>query len=319
MNSNIIYKSVFINPNIWLRRFIKYLVRIIPARYLYSYAIKEKYDTEVAFLENISTKVIAGSTSKAKKIAWIHADIKNYPSTRKLFVTRKNLIKSYENMDKIICVSEHAKEVFTEYTSIKDKVVTIYNPINQEEIMDKATANVDNIFSDPCFTICSVGRLSIEKGYDRLLKVTKKLNEENNVNLFVIGEGEEREKLQDYIKENRLEEKVKLLGFKKNPYSYMKQCDLFISTSLSEGFSLVLAEAIVLEIPIISTNTAGASELLQEGRYGLLVENTEEAIYDGIKKVIENVKEYKTLKEKVKERKKFFKLEEVISKIEEIL
>lgn len=319
LSHNIKYKSIFNKSNIWFRRFIKYIVRIIPARYLYSYTIKEEYDTEIAFLENIATKVISGSTSKARKIAWIHADIENYPSTRRLFITKKRLTQAYKKMDRIVCISEHVKKIFMEYTKICKSVVTIYNPINQEEIIQQSKENVKKVFSNSNFTICSVGRLNIEKGYDRLLRVVNKLNRNISINLFIIGEGGEKQKLQEYIMQNQLEKNIKLLGFKKNPYCYMKQANLFVSSSLSEGFSLAVAEAMILNIPIMSTNTAGPTEILQNGKYGLLVDNTEDEIYKGLKRIIEDKKTYKMLKQMVKERTDFLELKVIIEQIESIL
>ena len=300
---------------------MKYLVRVVPAKLLYKCVIKEKYDTEVAFLENISTKIISGSKSESKKIAWVHVDIQKHYSTRKLFLTKRRLVKAYSKMNQIVCVSQEVKNKFKEYTKLEKNVITIYNPINQEEIIKKSKEKVEKIFHNSNFTIGTIGRLTWQKGYKRLVKVVKEIIKENKIkiNLMIVGEGEEHEKLQKYIDNNKLGEYIKLIGFVENPYAYIKQSNLFISSSIVEGFSLALAEAITLDIPVISTSTAGPNEILEKGHYRLIVENTTKSKKKGILELVKNHNKYLDLKEKVKKRKNFFQLEKTIQEIQKIL
>src|SRR5690606_16581840 len=106
--------------------------------------------------------------------------------------------------------------------------------------------------------IVSVGKLNKVKGYDRLIAVAAKLKKDAiNFNLVIVGEGDERKNLEKLISENQLENQVKLIGFHQNPYKYISKSDLFVSSSRSEGFSSVVVESVILEIPVLTTETAG--------------------------------------------------------------
>ena len=111
---------------------------------------------------------------------------------------------------------------------------------------------------------------------------------------------------------------IKLLGFKENPYKYINQDDLFVCSSKNEGFSLVIAEVMILGLPVISTNCSGPNELLNFGEYGFMVENTEDALYEGLKEILNDEEKLKYFIEKSKERINFFNYKERISNIEEL-
>lgn len=102
--------------------------------------------------------------------------------------------------------------------------------------------------------------------------------------LWILGDGIKRESYEEFIRLNNIKEYTKLLGFKKNPYKYIKQCDSYICSSRMEGYSLVVAESIILEKPIVSTMCSGPIELIENGEYGILVENSIDGIYSGMKK-----------------------------------
>ena len=137
--------------------------------------------------------------------------------------------------------------------------------------------------------------------------------------LWIIGVGAEEESLREYILKNNLSN-VKLLGYKSNPYKYIKASDLFVCSSRAEGFSTVVSEAIVLEKPIIATKCSGMKELLGENEeYGIVCENSTNALYASIKKILEEKNEYDLLKEKIKERKEIFDIDKSIKRIEQLL
>ena len=157
------------------------------------------------------------------------------------------------------------------------------------------------------------------KGYLRLCEVINQLkNKYKNIEVIILGEGAERDKIETYIKENNLQENIKLFGFKENPYSYLKQADLFISCSYVEGFSLALAEAITIGFPVISTDTAGPIDILENGEYGLLVENSNEGIYNGLDDILSGRCPIEKLKEKAESRKFFFDISKTIIDIEKV-
>ncbi len=162
------------------------------------------------------------------------------------------------------------------------------------------------------------GRLVGQKGYDRLLNVCHRLNQDQlKYDLWILGEGWSRPELEGQIQRYQLKN-VKLLGFKENPYQYIKQGDLFVCSSVNEGFSLVIAEAMMLGLPIISTDCAGPNELLDFGKYGLLVDNSEEGLYEGLKKLLNNPSLLQEYKQKSKERVPFFDAQHCIDEIEKL-
>lgn len=288
---------------------------------IYKKYIADSYDVEIAFLEGISAKIIANSTNKkSKKIAWIHVDLINEKKTEKFFKDREEEKFTYKKFDNIVAVSEHVKEqVINKFNISEEKLIVKYNPIDKEYIEKLSNEKVDDITKKK-FTICTIGRLSVQKGYDRLLKVVKKLNEDKlDFDLWIIGVGAEESKLKQYIVENNLAN-VKLLGYKKNPYKYIRESDLFVCSSRAEGFSTVVSEAIILEKPIVTTECSGMKEMLgKNNEYGIVTQNDEESLYLGIKEIILNKDKYNYYKNKVKERKEIFNLQKSIESIEKLI
>ncbi len=303
-----------------LANLYKFMWRHINCKRLYSKFIKEDYDVEIAFLEGISAKIIANSTnSKSKKICWIHVDLINERKTERFF--KRNEEKMiYEKFEKIVAVSKHVKEQFIKkYNYDANKVIVKYNPIDEKYIELQSNEELLDIKKNK-FTLCTIGRLSIQKGYDRLLRVVNRLNKSKlKFDLWIIGVGDEEDKLKQYIKENDLKN-VNLLGYKKNPYKYIKNSDLFVCSSRAEGFSTVVSEAIILEKPIVTTECSGMRELLGEKEeYGIICKNEEEDLFNSLFDILSNKERYKYYKEKIVERKQMFNINNAVRSIEELL
>ena len=299
---------------------IKYkLVYKLPPKIVYKLLIKKKYDIEVAFVEGYVTKIIGSSKlNSINKIAWIHVDPiqRDYADLYYRNLEQQKLY--YNNFNKIICVSNSVKESFEQKFGNNNKVLVQYNPIDKEDILSKQNENVSSINNDKVLKLITVGRLVEQKGYDRLLKVCNRLIKEDNIDfkLYILGEGPLKDNLQTYILENNLSENIYLCGFKKNPYKYINRCDLFVCSSRAEGFSLVIAESICIGTPVITTNCSGPNELLENGKYGMLVENNDESLYLGIKEILKNPKVldvYRKSMDKIKDR---FDINTIIKEIE---
>ena len=195
-----------------------------------------------------------------------------------------------------------------------------YNPIIAPDVIRKSKEEISDIVkpTDKKLLVTS-GRLVSQKGFDNLLEACNKLNKDGlKYELWILGEGWGRASLEELIEKYKLYN-VKLLGFKKNPYKYIKQGDLFVCSSKNEGFSLVIAEAMILGLPVISTNCSGPNELLNFGEYGFMVENTEEGLYKGLKDILNDKDKLRYYIEKSKERINFFNYKYRISDIERIL
>ena len=227
--------------------------------------------------------------------------------------------KAYSKFDEVLCVSQTVKEGVEKKYNIKNARV-LYNPINREKILKLSNEKIEDIEILNKFKLISVGRLSEEKGYDRLLRVFKKLKSDGlDIELILVGNGDKYNELNEYIVENKLEKDVTLLGFKENPYKYVRASDLFVCSSISEGFSLVIGEAMAIGIPVVSVDCPGPNEVLDFGKYGELVNNNEGDLYNGIKEMINNKVLYEKYKNKANERGKMFSINKFINEVENIL
>ena len=143
--------------------------------------------------------------------------------------------------------------------------------------------------SDKALNLCAVNRLFAVKGFDRLIKAFKRLEDTgliDDVRLYILGNGPERENLEQMVVENGLSDHIKLLGFDPNPYKYVSKMDLFVCTSYREGYSTATTEAIALGIPVFTTDCSGMDEILEDGKFGMIVPNDDESIYQGLKDLL---------------------------------
>lgn len=297
-----------------------FLIKYFP-KYLYKKNIKEVYDIEIAFMEGKVAKIIANSNNKnSKKVAWIHTDIENI-SRKNMFVSLDEEIDCYKKFNKIVCVSTDVKFHFCHKTGITENVVVQLNPINIKEILEKSKEPIKEKMIHNGIIICAVGRLAFEKGYDRLLKVHRKLLREHiNNTIWIVGEGLERARLEEYIKDNKLEESVQLVGYTQNPYKYLKEADIFVCSSRIEGLSSTVIEAAVLDEPIITTLCSGMRDILgDDNTNALIVPNHTYNLYKGLKKLILDENLRKVFQENIKNTTQKFDINTVISSIDKLL
>lgn len=283
------------------------------------YIMREKYDVEIAFFRGTPIKIISGSTNtKSKKLAWVHSDSQICGGMASSFGNLKNAIKAYKKFDKVICVSKQAQESFEEKMGIRGNVTCIYNILPIDKILEKANEEIE-LKGHNQYRIVTVGRLlNSVKGFDRLLEVCKRLNENNfNYSLIIVGDGPDRDMLQCYIDENKLGNVI-LVGMQENPYKFMRHSDLLVCSSYFEGYNLTVAESLIVGTPVLSTKCAGPCEILKNGEYGMIVNNSSEGLYQGIKKMIVDKDLYNYYKAKAKERLQFFDEERIIKEVESL-
>ena len=303
----------------WLRLWnkIKYklIYHYLPCRLVNRWIIPRKgIDLYVAFAEGLSTKLL--SSTPKRKIAWVHADLKTDPWTQHKHIYRslEEEKAAYQSYDQVVCVSKAVEQVMKDLYSLH-QTTTIYNPIDTDVILHGAKQPF-NITPSSSFKIVTVGRLVQQKGFDRLIRIVGKLwRNGKNVELFIIGGGFERKKLERIIQEEKLENQVHLMGFLKNPYALMAKMDLFVCSSRAEGYSLAIAEAMTLGLPVVSTNCAGPKELLGNGEYGMLVDNNPEALYKGLLQLIVSPALLEELKQKSLEKGKVLGVERTMVQI----
>jgi glycosyltransferase involved in cell wall biosynthesis len=238
------------------------------------------------------------------KIAWIHNDFK----TTGFKV--KNYRDSFKNYDRIYGVSQQIIDEFIDIIpECKDKTKLFLNIIPKNKIIEKALEYYPDEFVE-CKRLnlpilLSVGNLTSQKGYDVAVDVAKILKERNvKFKWFVIGDGEDREKIQGDIEAGKIQNEMILLGLRLNPYPYMKGCDLFILTSKHEGFGLVLAEAKALCRPVITTDVAGAREQFVNGQNGIICSHVSTDIADAIENLINSNNKRKLMTNVLREENK---------------
>lgn len=267
--------------------FFRRLFRLEAALNLtYPLHLKGDYDLECAYLECGATKVIAGSTNrKAKKIAWVHCDLEQGFGTDGSFAAKCALW--YAKYDRVACVSQRVKESFVSMFGDSPKAEVVYNTVDSDEILRQARKPLPDGLNKRKKTVLYVGRLSAPKNPIRMLKAHKILLDAGiDHDLWILGEGEEREKVECYISEHGLTDSVKLFGFRDNPYSFMAAADILACASNYEGFSTFATEAMILGKPFVTTDVAGMRELLGDSEFGLVTENQDNAFCAGLQHML---------------------------------
>ncbi len=207
----------------------------------------------------------------------------------------KQMIFSYyfKKADKIIVNSFDFKKEMDKRYKIKTKC--ILNPFEFKKIKKNSNIKIGKIYSNNVLKLISVGRLTFQKDFTTLIKAIKLVK--TRVELLIIGKGKEKENITKIINDNNLNDRIKLLGYQKNPFKFIKQSDIFILSSVFEGSPNVLVEAQFLKKFIISTDCpTGPREILKNGELGSLVKIGD---YKEIARIIENFKFNKSIKKKI--------------------
>ena len=170
------------------------------------------------------------------------------------------------------------------------------------------------------FTMITVARIDeLSKRFSRMLNVVKRLNADGfNFDYWIVGDGIDYQTVVQQAKNDGLDN-VTFFGQQENPYKYMQQADLYVAASAYEAFSMVMMEAIILAKPMLSTEVSGAAEMLGGGEYGMIVENSEEGLYQGLKKILEDRALFEHYVQKAEERKNYLSEDEIMERLETIL
>ena len=284
LSKNVHYKS-------WCQKMIpgnSHLMKLLSPEQLHKLIIKERYDIEIAYLEGPCARVVSGcSDPTKKKLAWIHIEQYTAEQAAASFRNVAEAKACYRRFDRIVCVSQTVKQDFVQALQVPVPHEVLYNTNESDKIICLSQEAIEpGIMNSDEIKLVGVGKLLKSKGFDRVVRIVKRLKEQGHpVHLYVLGEGPERNRLQEYIQQNELERNITLLGYQLNPYKYVAKCDLFVCASLAEGFSTAATEALILGIPVCTVEVSGMKEMLGENNeYGLVVDNNEEALYQGIKR-----------------------------------
>ena len=259
------------------------------------------YDVEIAFKEGFCT-IFVGNGNSQKKVNWVHLDYKKQNCSSNHMPLMK---KTLELIDVNVAVSKVAANSYQEVFNLKEDVKVIHNIIQSDLIKEKAAQSVNlddlKLFKNKDLTFISVGRLVEQKGYDRLIKIHRRLIDEGfKHNIMIIGNGEDEQNLKNEIEKNNCQETFKLIGYRENPFPYFKLADCFLLPSRYEGLPTVVFESLICKTPVIATKVAGIEEQLSDNSYGLVVENDESHFYEAMKMIIMNPEKLEMMKNEIK-------------------
>lgn len=272
--------------------YIKHVIKKIRKKYDIN-----DYDVEMAFKDGFCHLFTACGNSK-KKIAWLHNDYLVNNFIKKYEKTFKSV---YEKIDHIVAISSEIKEHFCKLYNNDEKTIVINNYIDEDKIKEMAKKECDLKIDNNKINLLCIGRLSYEKGYDRALYALKELKKvyddlDKKLCINVIGDGEERSLLEKMKNEYDLDGIINFIGRDNNPYRYIKKHDFVFLPSRYEAYCLVMIEALINNVPLLTTSVASVNEITDNGKYGIILDNSEEGIYEGLKKLLENrelIDEYK--------------------------
>jgi glycosyltransferase involved in cell wall biosynthesis len=244
--------------------------------------LNKEYDAAIGYLEKTPIYYIIDKVKAHTKIGYIHTDYD------KLGMDSKIDNVYFKQLDFIVTVSEECVRLLKErFPDLEQKIELMHNIVSPATIVDMSLEELKLHKTE--FTIVSVGRLSYQKGFDMAAEACERLVRDGyDIKWYIVGEGPEREKLEQLVKTKKLENRFILTGMQENPYPYIKQCDLYVQTSVYEGHCLTVTEAKILKKPIVSTNFTVIYDQLKHEENGLIVNQDGISIYEGIKRLIDN-------------------------------
>lgn len=300
-----------------------HLMKLLTPRQLHNWLIKERYDIEVSYLEGSSARIVSGCPhSSTKLVSWIHVEQHTKQLAAQSFRSYGESRRCYQKFHQTVCVSEYVKQDFLSLYPGLAPVDVLYNTNETTQIIEKAAEPMEEgIFRDGEIRLVGVGKLMPIKGFDRIARIHKRLRDEGYpVHTYVLGEGAERPKIEAYLKENGLCDSYTLLGYHTNPYKYVANCDLFVCASTAEGFSTAATEALIVGTPVCTVEVSGMKEMLGENNeYGIVTENSEDDLYQGIKKLLDDPALLTHYKEQAAVRGKTFSTGNTVHAVEKML
>lgn len=320
----------FLKPHIryvplskWMIRGHSHMMALLTPKQLHKLFIKDTYDIEVSYLEGPTARIISGCPNpNTKLVSWIHIEQHTHRRAQIGFRSYKEMVRCQKKFQSIVCVSEYVKRDFSTLYPQLDQLQVLYNTNETAMILQKAKEPIGNEMPEhKVLRLCGVGKLIKNKGFDRVLRIQKRLRDEGyGLHTYLLGVGSDQANLETYVQQNNMTENVTFLGYQTNPYKYVANCDLFVCASLAEGFSTAATEALIVGTPVCTVEVSGMKEMLGENNeYGIVTENNEEALYQGIKRLLDDPALLAHYKKQAALRGKDFSTENTVKAVEEML
>lgn len=297
-----------------------HVMKLFTPQMLHKWFIKEEYDIEVAYLEGPTARIVSGChNANTKCVSWIHCNMQTVEDVALGFRNPEESQDCYNKMDLMVFVSRQVQDAFHKVCPYTGQSVVLYNTNESDKILKLAVEETK--LSDESICWCGVGKLADVKGFDRMIRIQKRLIDDGHkVHLYILGEGQQRTELERLVAEYGISQSVTFLGYQTNPYKYVAKCDFFVCASHSEGFSTATTEALIVGTPVCTVDVSGMREMLGENNeYGIVVENNEDTLYLGIKRLIDNPEVLKHYKKMSIQRGKDFNTEETVNAVQNML
>ena len=299
------------------------LMKLLTPKQLHKLCVKGHYDIEVSYLEGPSARVISGCQDpETKLVCWIHSRVANIQEASGSFRGIQEARNCYSRFHQIVCVSKWTKQAFLQAFLEQSNVIVLYNTIESQKILEQAKLPIpDGLFHTNEIKLIAVGSMKPVKAFDRLIRIHDRLRKSGYpVHTYFLGIGPDFEKLQNQAAELNQSDTITFLGYETNPYNYVAKADLFVCCSLSEGFSTAATEALIVGTPVCTVEVSGMKEMLGENNeWGVVTENSEEALYDGIKKLLDSPDLLAYYKSRASLRGQNFRAEETVKDVEQML
>lgn len=296
-----------------------YLQRLFSSKFLHRLLIKGKYDLEIAYIETSPTRIVSGCPyPDTKKMAWLHITLDRFP----WFRGKKEMSRVYHSFDKVVSVSQDVQDAFINASGLSDLPFVVQrNVVDSEYILERAKEDIDITLDQGNLNICYIGRLIPAKDPMRLLEALKNIKSRGieNWHLYFLGKGELEQDIREYVSAHGLEGDVTMLGYQTNPYKYVSRMGLYVCSSHSEGYSTAATEALIMRVPVLTTDCGGMKEILENGRYGMLVADDDSALEQGLAKMIGEAEAYNHYKAMADERSSYFMKDTIVKENERLI
>lgn len=264
--------------------------------------IEKEYDMAIAYHapNTIPVFYVINNLQARKKVLWLHGDVETNHMTGELAK------RYYRKYDKFFAVSKQSKEIFIKhFPELSYRCEVFYNIIDPD-YLKKQAENAPTYTDDfKGIRILTIGRLDYQKGIDLAVEVCKKLLDEGiSLRWYVCGEGSERKHIEAMISKYNIQENFLLLGNQKNPYGYLKDCDIYVQSSRTEGFCTTTNEAKCFKKPIVTTDVCGMREQFVHGKSALLCEVSTDKLFDCIRNLAQQPEVRFKLSENIRSDKK---------------
>lgn len=245
---------------------------------------RQTYDVVISNKEG-PCMLLASSMKADRKLSWVHVDYEYLYWTYWTFSPAKE-VACMQRFDHVICVSQAAADSVKKVIGDPGNLCVRYNPINYRSIMKNAKEPVDIVRDESCPLFVAVGRIVEQKNFVTFAKVCARLSREFRFEVWIVGDGEQRRDVEQVLEQEKCG-CVRILGMQSNPHKYLAKADFLVSTTLGESYGLVIQEALILGVPVLSTRCPAIEECL-DPRFGMLVDCSEEMIEKGMRQILEH-------------------------------